>query len=456
MADQDVAGLARASAEHVVHWPSGLAEDADSELRVLVEGRGSLLFDADGREYLDGTAILGATQIGHGREEMAEAIARQARTLEYASLSNGYSHVPALELGARLAALAPGDLSVSFFSTGGAEAIETAFKIARHHQAETGSPGRTKVIARRNSYHGVTYGALSATGLAAWRDPFGPLLPWFVHVPAPYPYRPEELDCAPEEVGRRAAEELEAAIVAEGPDTVAAVIGEPVPIPLAVRVPPDDYWPAVREICDRHGVLLIVDEVLNGFGRTGRLFACEHWSLEPDILVMGKGMTSGYIPLSATMFTPAIAATIRGTHGGGQLLHASTYAGHPVACTAALTNLELFDREAVLENAQAMGRRLLEGLRGLEGLPYVGHVSGLGLLASIELVLDPATKEVAPPEVGLQIIQRMADAGVLIRCMPNSIYFYPPLIIEPDQVDRLVAATAAALVQVGSELGAAR
>jgi adenosylmethionine-8-amino-7-oxononanoate aminotransferase len=404
-----------------------------------------------GREYLDGAASFGAVQVGHGRWDIADAMAKQARTLEYASLSDGYSHAPALELGRKLAEFAPGELSVTFFSTGGAEAIEVAIKIARHHHRQIGVPGRTKIIGRRNSFHGSSLGALSATGLPALQQSFEPLLPWFVHVAAPYPYRPEEFGCGPEELGLRAAEAVEAAILAEGPETVAAVIGEPVPIPLAVRVPPDDYWPAVREICDRHGVLLIADEILNGFGRTGTMFACEHWGLEPDILVVGKGITSGYVPLSATIVTPRIAATIRGERGS-QFLHGATYGGYPIACAVALTNLDIFKQEAVISNARAMGRRLLNGLSGLAAWPFVGKVTGLGLLASIELVSDTATKTVAPPEVGQFVVKRMAEAGVLIRCMPNSIYFYPPLVIAPDEVDRLVATTAQALEQAGSEL----
>jgi adenosylmethionine-8-amino-7-oxononanoate aminotransferase len=431
-------------ADHVVHWPSGLAEDSDSRPRLLVAGHGATVTDADGREYVDGTAILGASQIGHGREDMAEAIADQVRTLEFASLSNGYSHAPALALGMRLAELTPGRLSVSFFSTGGAEAIETGIKIARHYHRQHGNSQRTKVIGRLGSYHGLTFGALSATGLAAWREPFLPLLENFLHVQTPYAYQAEEQGWTAAEVGQRAAESLEAAIRAEGPETVAAFIAEPVPIPWAVRVPPEDYWRAIREICDRYGVLLIIDEILNGFGRTGRLFACEHWGIEPDIMALGKGITSGYIPLSATVVTDEIAATVRGELGE-QFLHGSTYAGHPVACAAALANLAIFENEDVVARGRAAGERLLDGLRTLTDLPYVGNVSGIGALASIELVSDKATKRRAPDELGITIVQQMAATGVLIRSMPYSIYFYPPLIIDDAQVDRLVSATADAL-----------
>jgi adenosylmethionine-8-amino-7-oxononanoate aminotransferase len=446
--------IVRKAVAHVLHWPMAAAEDVDPSPQILTEGAGALIRDIDGREYIDGNAILGVTQIGHGRADMADAIAAQVRKLEYASLANGFSNAPAAELAFRLAQIAPGDLSVSYFSTSGSEAVDTALKMARHYHRQRGATGRTKLVARHGSYHGLTFGAMSVCGLEAWREPFAPLVSDCLWVPAPYPYRSEELGCAPEETGRRAAEALEAAILAEGPETVAAVIAEAVPVPFAVRVPPDDYWPAVRAICDRHGVLLIVDEILTGFGRTGRMFACEHWGLEPDIMVVAKGITSGYVPLSATIVTSAVAETFWGEHGV-EFMHASTYAGHPVACAAALENLDIFEREALVERGARLGERMLAGLRELEGAPFVGNVSGVGLLASVELVTDRAAKTVAPPEVGGFVARRMAELGVLVRYMPNGVYFYPPLVIEPEQVDRMVAATAQALVEAEAAFAAA-
>ena len=436
--------------DHLLHWPSDAPTETHRQPCVLVRGRGATVWDTEGREFIDGTAILGVTQIGHGRKEMANAIARQIRQLEYASLSNGFSNTPAAELARKLAEITPGDLSISFFSSGGAEAIETALKMARHYHRAKGKPSKSKFLARESSYHGVTFGALSVSGLPRLAEEFEPLLPQCVHVPTPYPYRSELLDCEPADVGRKAAELLEATIIAEGPETIAAFIAEPVAMPLAVRVPPPDYWPSVREVCDRYDVLLILDEILTGFGRTGKLFACEHWRLEPDILVVAKGLTSGYVPLSASIATSRVAATFWDDNEI-TFNHASTYSGHPVACVAALENLAILEREDLIVQADQRGQQLYRGLQELRDKAFVGNISGIGLLACIELVTNRRTKTPAPREVGVFLIRETMKRGVLVRYMPNGIYIYPPLVISKSQVDHIIAALAeslaAALVQ---------
>jgi putrescine aminotransferase len=448
-ANRELAGRAL---RYLMHWQTQRADFHETGPHVLVEGEGAIVRDADGRELIDGTSILGTSHIGHGRAEMADAIADQVLRLEFASLANGFSNVPAIDMAERLAGMAPGDLSVTFFSATGAEAVEAAIKMARQYHRRVGAASRTKVIARDGSYHGLTLGALSATGIAASRSDFQPLVPGFRHVPAPYPFRPEPLNCASMDVGARAAEALEAAIVYEGPDTVAAFIAEPIPVPMAIRVPPDDYWPAVREICNRHGVLLIADEVFDGFGRTGRMFACEHWGLEPDILTLAKGITSGYVPLSATMATRNVADVFRGDVAF-QFQHGATYAGHPVACAAGLTNLDILEREQLAERARQRGDRLMGGLAALQDAPFFGDVSGRGLLISLELVSDLESKAPAAPKIGAFVKARMADLGVIVRYMPNSLYFYPPLTISEVQVDRIVEATRAALEDAGRRFG---
>jgi adenosylmethionine-8-amino-7-oxononanoate aminotransferase len=438
----DLAGDARRLAleanRYVWHHAYQPAEHADTGPLLLVEGSGAMVRDLQGREYIDGTAILGVTQIGHGRKEMADAIAAQVQKLEYGSCAGGFSNVPAALLAKKLAELTPGDLEVSYFASTGAEAIEAALKIARQYHLLVGAPRRTKIIARQGGYHGTTLGALSATGIASLRAPFEPLLPGFFHVGQPYAYRAEsELGCKPEEAGARAAEALEREILAQGPGTVAAFIAEPVAVPQAIKVPPPDYWPRVRDICRRHGVLLILDEVFNGFGRTGRLFAAEHWSLEPDILVVSKGLTSGYFPLSAAIAGRHVAEAFWGA-SEKQFAHGSTYSGHPVGCAAALANLAIFERERLVDRAAERGAQLLAGLEALSDRPFVGNVSGIGLLQSIELVIDRKTRQSAPPEVARSVRDRAAELGLIVRAAYNSVYLHPPLVIDGEQVERML------------------
>jgi putrescine aminotransferase len=437
---------------HLWHWATQVADYADVGPRMLESGNGAVVRDTQGREYIDGTSILGVTQIGHGRGEMADAIAAQVRRLEYGSLANGFSNLPAAELATRLAAMAPTDLGVCFFGSNGADATEAAIKMARHFHRLQGATGRYKILAREGSYHGLSMGALSATALTAVRTPYEPLVPGFGHVAQPYVYR---YDGTPEECGEHAADDLERRIRFEGPETVAAFIAEPVALPQAVKVPPPNYWPRIREICDRYGVLLIVDEVLCGFGRTGRLFGSEHWQLRPDILTVAKGLTSGYVPLSAAIASRRIADAFWGD-ASVAFQHGYTYQGHPVACAAAMANLDILEREQLTERADRMGERLLDGLRGLEEHPYVGNVSGIGLFTSVELVADRKTKAPVAPEVGSHVAARMADLGVLGRWMPSSIYFYPPLVIEPKQIEQIVSALGDALLDAHGRFGTRR
>lgn len=433
------AELGQTAVRHLWHHITQVAEYADVGPMLLVEGQGALVRDIAGREYIDGTSIMGVTMVGHGRAEIADAIAAQARRLEYASLTNGFSNVPATELARLLADRAPGRLEVSFFACSGSEAVEAAIKIARQCQAQRGFPRRTKIIARRGSYHGVTLGALSATGLPGFRAPFEPLLPGFVHIAQPYVYRCDtELGCRPDEVGAAAAAALERQILFEAPETVAAFIAEPVAIPQAIKVPPADYWPQIQQICRKYGVLLIVDEVFNGFGRTGRWFGADHWSIEPDLMTVSKGLTSGYVPLSAAMATREVFHAFWG-EASKALQHGGTYSGHPVACAAALANLAILERERLPDNAARVGKRLLDGLRELADRPFVGDVSGIGLLTSIELVADKRTKRPAPSEVGRFLRDRMRELGLLGRYTPETIYFFPPLVIDEEQTETIVS-----------------
>src|SRR5205823_167164 len=312
---------------------------------VIVEGRGCTLVDAEGKEYLDAMAGLWCVNVGYGQERLVEAAADQMRRLAYSPLSRPAP--AALELAKRLAQLLPGDLNHVQFLNSGSEAVEAALKITRQYARQTyPTQNRTKVIARYRGYHGWTMGALGATGQYVRKTHFEPLLPGFIHVRPPDTFR-LFAGLAPGEAARRLAEELEEVIEFEGPETVAAFIGEPIIGGGGVIVPPDEYWPLIRRVCDRYGVLLIHDEVITGFGRTGKLFGCENWGVVPDIMTLAKGISSGYIPLAATAVSDAVFDAFKGELADNvQFNQISTYGGHPVACAVGLANLDLIDELA--------------------------------------------------------------------------------------------------------------
>jgi adenosylmethionine-8-amino-7-oxononanoate aminotransferase len=398
---------------------------------MLVRGEGAYVWDDEGHRALDGGGHLGAGIVGHGRGEVADAIAEQARTLEWSSLDLGLSHGVAAELAERLAPLVPVPDPTFLFGSTGSEANETAFKIARAHHRNGGRPGRVKIIGRDGSYHGATFGAMSASGIPESSEPFAPLVPGFLHCAQPSPGRcglcTVEQGCSLE-----CARDVERTILREGPETVAAVVGEPVAFRQAIKVPADGYWPLLRDICTRHGVLLIVDEVITGFGRTGRLFGLERWGVQADIVTLGKGITSGYVPLGATLVGGAIAAPFRDS----PLPHISTYAGHPVACRAALATLAIIERERLVENAARCEGVALECMRRLRAaLGAVQTVVATGLLTSIEFDL-PDGAPAADTVRG--ILHECYRRGLIVRAVPSPpggvLYFYPPLVVTEDEV----------------------
>ena len=344
---QTLAQLAELDRKHLIH-PN--LSGAVSERCVLVRGDGCRLWDADGTEYLDATGGLWLSQVGHGRRELAEAAARQIEQLEYFTSFWDFSNDKSIALAVRLAELAPNGLTHSFFTSGGSESNETAMKIARLYHYRRGEIERDWIIARRYGYHGVGYGSGTATGIDVFRSGFGSLLPHVEHVTPPYPYRTELFD------GRDPTDflidELEQTIERIGPNRVAAMIGEPVMGAGGVIVPPDDYWPRVRELLSRHGILLIADEVVTGFGRTGAWFASNEMGLEPDLVSVAKGITSGYVPLGAVLMGDEIAELIGGGEG---FHHGFTYFGHPVACAVALENIDIIEREGLCEAARRIG-----------------------------------------------------------------------------------------------------
>src|SRR5687768_10919763 len=419
---------------HPLHHPSTVAAP-----KIWVEGRGAIIKDAAGREYIDGLAGLWNVNIGHGRQELADAAQTQMSTLAYHSTYAGASNYPAIALAEKLGALAYPTINTFFFTSGGAEATETSFKTARFYWKALGRPDKVKVISRRRAYHGLTLAAMSATGLPGFWPMFEPRTPGFLHIDTPDPYRFTNTDSSIS-IGVAAANQLEEAILHEGAATVAAFIAEPVQGAGGVIVPPPDYFARIREICSKHGVLLIADEVITGFGRTGRWFGLEHYGIEPDIMQFAKGITSGYIPLGGIGVSDAIREVINGVPPGQRWMHAFTYSGHPTCCAVALANIDILERERLTERAAAAGDRLLRGLRSLESMDGVGNVRGLGLMAAVEVVRDKATKQQFPPEAGLtqKLTDALLDRGLYTRVAMDCLCLAPPLVTTDAKLDRIV------------------
>ena len=424
---------------HPLHHPSEHLEPM-----VYVRGRGAMVTDIQGREYIDGLAGLWNVNVGHGREELGKAAAAQIGELAYYSCYTGSSNLPAVELADKLIDLAPKNMQAVFFTSGGAESNESAFKTARFYWKAKGKPDKTKVIARFNAYHGVTLQAMSATGMSAYWKMFEPRVPGFVHIPTCYPYRQEGAKPG-ETAGQTAARLLEEAILREGPDTVAAFIAEPIHGGGGVIYPTDDYFPLVRQVCDRHQVLFIADEVITGFCRTGRWFAMEHWNVNPDILSFAKGVSSGYLPLGGIMVSKAIKEAMDTVKVEDRWMHAYTYSGHPTCCAVGIANLAIMERERLWERAAVMGKRLHDGLHAaFDDHPNLGDIrSGKGLLAAVELVEDKATKKMFDPDkkIGPRLMQEMTKRGLVTRARLENIFFSPPLVISEQQLDRMISIT---------------
>jgi PLP-dependent transaminase len=384
---------------------------------VFEEGKGARLRDTEGREYIDGTCGLWVCPVGHGRVELAEAARRQMESLEYYASFWEFSNVPSIQLAERLVELGPPGTERVFYTNGGSEGTESALKLARLAWQAQGAPERSVVLTRSMAYHGVSYGALAATGIPPLREGFGELPAGFERLSVPYPYRGTTTD------GLVA--ELEDRIESVGAERIAAFIGEPV-IGVGGMIPPhEDYWPRVQEVLRRHGILFILDEVVTGFGRTGAWFAAEHWGgLTPDLVVTAKGITSGYFPMGAVLISERVAAMLDGV----AFRHGFTYNGHPTGCAVALENLAIIEREELVARAARLGERLLAGLRELESLPAVLQARGFGLMAGLELDVDDAG----------ELADRIRTAGVIVRATGQKLVLSPPLVIEEGDLDRVV------------------
>lgn len=437
MKEEKAQSLIRADLAHQIH-PQYHVRD-HGEPVIFVRGEGALLWDIHGREYIDGLSCLWNVAIGHGRKELAEVAARQIEELAFSNSYTGYANVPSIRLAERLVSLVYPNMRAVFFCNSGSEAVEGAFKISRFYWHLQGRPEKMKIIARREAYHGGTLGATAATGLPAFHRGFGPLAEGFLRAETCYPYRCAHCNGA-DDCNLACADDIEQVILRERAETVAAVIAEPVHGAGGVIPPTPGYWPRLREICDRHNVLLIADEVITGFGRTGRWFALEHWNVQPDIMTVAKAITSAYVPLAAFIVSDRVHQAILSAPEDAKFMHGYTNAGHPTACAVALRNLQIIEEEGLVEYAAAMGERLRQGLCALLGLPHVGDVRGLGLIAAVELTADKETRAPFDPaqNVGGRVLREMRRRGVITRVKGDSILLAPPLVTRPEQIDRII------------------
>jgi adenosylmethionine-8-amino-7-oxononanoate aminotransferase len=436
--------LSNQARRHLWMHFSRLATYETHEVPVIVRGEGAYVWDQHGKKYLDGLAGLFTSQLGHGRTELAEAGAKQAGTLAYFPLWT-YAHPKAIELAERLAGYAPGDLDRVFFTSGGSEAVESAWKLARQYFRMTGQPQRTKVISRDIAYHGTTMGALSITGLPDLKTPFEPLVPGAIKVPNTNFYRAELF--ADDEVafGQWAADEIERAILREGADTIAAVYLEPVQNAGGCFPPPPGYFERVRQLCDRHGVLLVSDEVICAFGRLGHWFGSERYGYQPDIITVAKGLTSGYAPLGAMIASERLVQPFLAE--GASFLHGFTFAGHPVSCAVALANLDVFEGEHILEHVRDTEGAFRSGLESLYDLPIVGNVRGAGFFYGIELVKDKETRLSFDDEESERLLRgylsgALFEAGLICRADDRGdpvVQLSPPLICGPAEIEFIVS-----------------
>jgi len=404
-------------------------------LRVFVEGRGSTLVDVNGKEYIDGLAGLFVVAVGHGRSEIGEAMAAQAGKLAYTAASNA-ANPASIALAEKISSLTPGDLDRVFLCSGGSEAVESAMKIAKQVQVMRGFGKRYKIIARRGSYHGTTFGAASLTGSASEKY-FGPFMPGVSKVPNPNHYR-NDFGLDGEAGDIMCARFVEQEILTQGPENVAAVIGEPISVANGTHIPTPTYWKMLREICDRYGVLLIMDEVITGWGRTGKVFAAEHFGIVPDIMTMAKGLSSGYAPAAAVAVRSSIFDDFR--PDGNALAHLITFGGHAVAAAAALKNIEIMERENLIERSAEMGSYLYDLAQELRTHPTVGDVrGGKGLLCAIDFVKDKSTRTAwgtSHPFIRKMAL-RTQEEGLVTRVW-DVLHLSPPFVLTRSEAEQAI------------------
>jgi adenosylmethionine-8-amino-7-oxononanoate aminotransferase len=431
-----------AARDHLwMHFTRHSTYEQGGQVPVIVRGEGAYVYDSQGRKYLDGLAGLFTVQVGHGRTELAQAAAKQAQELAFFPLWS-YAHPMAIDLAERLAAEAPGDLNRVFFTTGGGDAVETAWKLAKQYYKLVGKPTKHKVISRNVAYHGTPQGALSITGIPEAKVPFEPLVPGAHKVPNTNLYRaPEHLRDDPKQFGRWAADRIAEAIVFAGPDSGAAVFLEPVHNSGGCFPPPPGYFERVREICDEYDVLLVSDETICAFGRIGEIFACKDFGYVPDIITCAKGLTSAYSPLGAMIASDRLFEPFK--KGTTSFLHGYTFGGHPVSCAVAMENLNIFEREGLVDHVHSQAPAFRSTLEKLLDLPIVGDVRGEGFFYGIELVKDKQTRETFNEDESERLLRgfmskALFDAGLYCRADDRGdpvVQLAPPIIIGQKEFD---------------------
>ena len=431
---------------HLIHPLQ--VKGAHDNARIWVEGRGATLIDSNGDEFIDGLAGLWNNTAGHSAQELIDAAAEQYAKLPYASGYVGSSNEKAIELAGKLAAITYPSINRFYLTSGGGEATDSSIKMSRFYWKLKGKPDKTKVISRMLGYHGVTFAAMCATGIPPYWPMFEPRIPGFSFISSPYPYRYESVDTGVSQ-GVAAANELENRILEEGPDTVAMFIAEPVQGSGGVIPPQDDYFPRIREICDKYDVLMVADEVITGFGRTGKMFALDHWGVQPDIVQFAKAITSGYFPFGGIGVSDSIADAMDAS--SEPFMHAYTYSTHPIGSAIACAMIDLIEREDFPGQAAEKGQRLMQNLQSALGdHPHVGDIRGLGLLAGVEYVKDKATKEAFSPaeKIGDKILNAAINRGLFSRVRGDVFCLAPPIVIEESELDRLTAILRAATIDV--------
>lgn len=414
---------------------------------IITKGEGCYVFDLEGRSYLDFVAgVTRPVHVGYGRKDLAEAIMKQAIELPYFTPMH-FTNLRAMELAEVLGGLTPDKVDNFLFVCDGSEAVESAMKLAKQYHFYKGEKQRFKVISRRGAYHGVTSLALRALGtVLPMRQSMEPLTPGSVFVESPYCYRcPLRLSYPDCDIA--CAKEVRRIIEFEGPDQISTFIGEPIQQGFGALAPPPEYWPIIRDICDDYGVLLIIDEVICGFGRTGRWFGVEYFGIQPDLMTMAKGISSGYVPLGAVGCTDEVIDPV------DTFEHLHTYANHPVACAAGLKNIEIIKKENLIERSAEIGKYFLDALKSLEEYPIVGEVRGSGLWLGIDFTTDKKTKELFPMSRLNSLVDRAQRKGLIIKLMGLALEMAPPLIIEKSEIDRGVKILHECIAEEAKDMG---
>ena len=424
--------------------------------RIITQAEGIYLTDSEGHRLLDGMAGLWCVNVGYGRAELAEAAYRQMLELPYYNTFFKTATPPAVELSEKLAEIAPEGLNRAFFGSSGSESNDSVVRLVRRYWNLRGQPEKSHIVSRTYAYHGSTMASASLGGMVGMQEGFGLPLPGFHHVMPPYWFDFAEAGETPADFGRRAAKAVEDKILEIGPDKVGAFIGEPIQGAGGVIIPPETYWPEIQRICSQYDVLLVADEVICGFGRTGRWFASEAFEIAPDLMTLAKGITSGYVPLSAVLVSDKVGEVLES--GEGEFAHGYTYSGHPVACAVALANIALIERDGLVEKVRdETGPYLAECLQNLSNHPLVGQVRSFGLLGAIELVEDKASRTHFEPlgRVGTLCRDHCFQNGLVMRAVRDGMVLSPPLIIETAEIDALVETARRCLDLTAKDLGIA-